>query len=98
MRWLAVCVPGHPDREILLEKPGPPGQDEATAAQVRELLTKGAMGGWLCFTTDDAQKSFEDLKAKGVDITDEPQQRPYGIDFGIRDPFGNAIRIGQMNP
>jgi catechol 2,3-dioxygenase-like lactoylglutathione lyase family enzyme len=98
MRWLAVCVPGHPDREILLEKPGPPGQDEATAAQVRELLTKGAMGGWLCFTTDDAQKAFEDLKAKGVDITDEPQQRPYGIDFGIRDPFGNAIRIGQMNP
>jgi catechol 2,3-dioxygenase-like lactoylglutathione lyase family enzyme len=98
MRWLTVSVPGHPDREILLEKPGPPGQDEATAAQVRELLSKGAMGGWLAFRTDDAQKTFEDLKAKGVDITDEPQQRPYGIDFGIRDPFGNAIRIGQMNP
>jgi catechol 2,3-dioxygenase-like lactoylglutathione lyase family enzyme len=97
MRWLTVCLPGHPDREILLERPGGPGQDEATAAQVRELLTKGAMGGWLAFTTDDAQKAFEDLKAKGVDITDEPQQRPYGIDFGIRDPFGNAIRIGQMS-
>jgi predicted enzyme related to lactoylglutathione lyase len=97
MRWLTVNVPGDPARQILLEKPGPPAMDEATAAQVRELVTKGAMGGWLCIATDDAQKSFETLKARGVDITDEPTQKPYGIDFGIRDPFGNAIRIGQLN-
>ncbi|WP_406601140.1 VOC family protein [Micromonospora yasonensis] len=38
------------------------------------------------------------MVAKGVDITDEPTERPYGIDFGIRDPFGNRIRIGQMHP
>jgi catechol 2,3-dioxygenase-like lactoylglutathione lyase family enzyme len=97
MRWLAVRVPGRPDREILLEKPGPPAMDDATAAQVRELVSKGAMGGWLCLTTDDAHKTFEDLRAKGVDITDEPSDKPYGTDFGIRDPFGNAIRIGRMN-
>ena len=36
------------------------------------------------------------LKERGVEVTDEPSTRPYGIDFGIRDPFGNAIRIGQM--
>lgn len=96
MRWLTVCVPGDPGREILLEKPGPPAMDEATAAQVRDLVTKGAMGGWLCITTDDAQATFETLRDRGVDITDEPSQRPYGIDFGVRDPFGNAIRIGQM--
>jgi predicted enzyme related to lactoylglutathione lyase len=96
MRWLTVRVPGDPVREILLEKPGPPAMDDATAAQVRELVTKGAMGGWLCITTDDAQKTYETLKGRGVDITDEPSPKPYGIDFGIRDPFGNAIRIGQM--
>jgi catechol 2,3-dioxygenase-like lactoylglutathione lyase family enzyme len=96
MRWLTVCVPGDSGREILLEKPGPPALDEATAAQVRELVSKGAMGGWLCITTDDAQATFETLKARGVDITDDPSPKPYGIDFGIRDPFGNAIRIGQM--
>jgi catechol 2,3-dioxygenase-like lactoylglutathione lyase family enzyme len=96
MRWLTVCVPGDPAREILLEKPGPPALDDATAAQVRELVSKGAMGGWLCITTDDAQATFETLKDRGVDITDEPSPKPYGIDFGIRDPFGNAIRIGQM--
>jgi len=96
MRWLTVCVPGDPSREILLEKPGPPAMDDATAAQVRELVAKGAMGGWLCITTADAQATFETLRDRGVEITDEPAPRPYGIDFGIRDPSGNAIRIGQM--
>ncbi|MEU7929961.1 MULTISPECIES: VOC family protein [Micromonospora] len=98
MRWLTVNLPGDPEREILLEKPGPPALDPATAEQVRDLLTKGALGGYLFMTTDDAHKTYEDLVAKGVDITDEPMERPYGIDFGIRDPFGNKIRIGQMFP
>ena len=96
MRWLTVRVPGDPSREILLEKPGPPAMDEATAAQVRELLTKGAVGGSLYLTTADAQGTYETLKKRGVEITDEPSPKPYGIDFGIRDQFGNAIRIGQM--
>ncbi|MGN9810546.1 VOC family protein [Micromonospora sp. BQ11] len=98
MRWLTVNLPGDPEREILLEKPGPPALDPATAEQVRELLTKGALGGYLFMTTDDAHKTYEDLVAKGVEITDEPMERPYGIDFGVRDPFGNKIRIGQMFP
>jgi predicted enzyme related to lactoylglutathione lyase len=96
MRWLTVRVPGDPVREILLERPGPPSMDEATATQVRDLVTKGAVGGALFLTTDDAHATFKVLKERGVDVTDEPATRPYGIDFGIRDPFGNAIRIGQM--
>lgn len=96
MRWLTVRVPGDDVREILLERPGPPSMDEATAAQVRELLTKGAVAGTLFLTTDDAQGTFETLRERGVEFTDEPAERPYGIDFGVRDPFGNAIRIGQM--
>lgn len=70
--------------------------DEATATQVRDLLTKGAVAGSLFLTTDDALGTFKTLKERGVDVTDEPSEKPYGIDFGIRDPFGNAIRIGQM--
>ena len=96
MRWLTVRVPGDPAREVLLERPGPPAMDEGTAAQVRDLLTKGSAGGSLFLTTDDAHATFAVLKGRGVDVTDEPADRPYGIDFGIRDPFGNAIRIGQM--
>jgi catechol 2,3-dioxygenase-like lactoylglutathione lyase family enzyme len=96
MRWLTVRVPGDEAREILLERPGPPSMDDTTAAQVRELVSKGAIGGAIFLTTDDAQGTFETLRDRGVDITDEPTKRPYGIDFGIRDPFGNAIRIGQI--
>ncbi len=96
MRWLTVNVPGVPDREILLERPGPPAMSEETAAQVREMLTKGASGGTLFFRTDDAYKTHAELKAKGVELPEEPVDRGYGIDFGLRDPFGNQIRIGQM--
>lgn len=96
MRWLTVRLPGDPEREILLEKPGPPAMDDNTAAQARDLLTKGAVGGWLCISTADAQRTYETLRDRGVDITDEPSAKPYGIDFGIRDPFGNMIRIGQL--
>jgi len=98
MRWLTVNVPGDPTRQILLEKPGPPAMDEATAEKVRELVSKGAMGGWLCISTDDARRTYQELKERGVELTEEPTERPYGIDFGLRDPFGNAIRIGQLNP
>ena len=92
MRWLTVNVPGDPDREILLEVPGPPSMDEDTAAQVRELLGKGAVG-MAIFTTEDCRATYEDLKAKGVEITQEPVERFYGIDCGIRDPWGNHIRV-----
>ncbi|MGY0067471.1 VOC family protein [Streptomyces sp. QTS137] len=95
MRWLTVSVPGHPERQILLEKPGPPAMSEETAEQVRELLTKGAMGGWLVLTTDDCRKTYERLLEKGVEFTEEPTERPYGIDCGLRDPFGNRIRFTQ---
>lgn len=97
MRWLTVAVPGDPGRQVLLEVPGPPSLDPATAEQVRELVAKGATGGHLFLTTDDAQATYETLKQRGVELTDEPAERPYGIDFGLRDPFGNHVRIAQMH-
>lgn len=95
MRWLTVNVPGEPDRQILLEKPGPPAHDDATAEQVRELVSKGAMGLSLILTVDDCRKAYEELKAKGGEFTDEPTEHFYGTDCGLRDPFGNHLRIGQ---
>jgi catechol 2,3-dioxygenase-like lactoylglutathione lyase family enzyme len=96
MRWLTVNVPGDAAHGILLEVPGPPSMSGETAAQVRDLLTKGATGGHLFLRCDDAYKTHAQLKAKGVEITEEPVDQPYGIDFGLRDPFGNHIRIAQM--
>jgi catechol 2,3-dioxygenase-like lactoylglutathione lyase family enzyme len=96
MRWLTVNVPGDPGREVLLEKPGPPAMDDETAEAVRELVTKGATAGWIGFTTDDVRKTYEELTAKGVEFTQEPTEQSYGIDCGLRDPFGNALRILQV--
>jgi predicted enzyme related to lactoylglutathione lyase len=95
MRWLTVSVPGDPNRRILLEKPGPPAMDDATAEQVREIVTKGASGYAIGLSTDDCKKTYETLVARGVEFTQEPMQQSYGIDCGMRDPFGNHIRIVQ---
>lgn len=97
MRWLTVGAPGDGGRCILLEKPGPPAMDEKAAAEVRALLTKGRTAGNLFFTTDDCQKTYEDLLAKGVKFVEGPTDRGYGIDCGLRDPFGNYIRFSQMS-
>ena len=94
-RWLTVRVPGQDGIVVSLEEPGPPLHDEATGSQLRELVTKGALNG-LVFHTDDTRRLFQTLKARGVtDFTQEPTDHFYGTDMGIRDPFGNAIRILQ---
>ena len=94
-RWLTVRVPGGVT-EISLEVPGSPLHDEATAAQLRELITKGALSG-LVFNVDDVLALYDTLKARGVtDFTQEPMDHFYGTDMGLRDPFGNAIRLLQQ--
>jgi catechol 2,3-dioxygenase-like lactoylglutathione lyase family enzyme len=94
-RWLTVRVPGGAT-EISLEVPGQPLHDDATAAQLCELITKGAMSG-LVFVADDVRALYKALRARGVsDFTQEPTDHFYGTDMGLRDPFGNAIRIVQQ--
>jgi catechol 2,3-dioxygenase-like lactoylglutathione lyase family enzyme len=95
-RWLTVRAPGDRPTEISLEQPGPPLHDEATAERLRELITKGALGG-LVFITDDARALYDKLRERGVtDFTHGPTEHFYGIDMGVRDPFGNPIRILQQ--
>lgn len=97
MRWLTVRVPGDTVRDILLELAAAPSLDEASADQVRELVSKGATGFALGFTTGDCQRTYETLKSRGVEIIQEPVQQSYGTDIAVRDPFGNHIRILQPN-
>ena len=94
IRWLTVRAPGQPGPDISLEKPGQPAMDEATTEQVRDLVSKGSIG-WLAFTTDDCRATYETLRARGVEIIQEPTEHFYGIDMGVRDPFGNHVRILQ---
>jgi uncharacterized glyoxalase superfamily protein PhnB len=96
MRWLTVRAPGDPSHDILLELPGPPSMDPKTAEQVRALISKGASGFTAGFTTSDANRTYEEFQKKGIEISDELTERDYGTDFGIRDPFGNHLRVVQL--
>ncbi len=95
-RWLSVGIPGQDVSITLMAIPGPPVFDEETREQIQKLMAKGASGG-LFFTTDDAQRSYEELKGRGVEFTQEPSEQPYGIDAGFRDVSGNHFRMAQRS-
>jgi catechol 2,3-dioxygenase-like lactoylglutathione lyase family enzyme len=95
-RWLTVGPAEQPDIAItLMAIPGPPVMDGETAEQVRSLMAKG-FAGTVFLTTDDVQASYEELSARGVEFTERPEERPYGIDSGFRDPSGNSFRLTQV--
>ncbi|HSS04583.1 MAG TPA: VOC family protein [Solirubrobacterales bacterium] len=95
-RWLTVGPAGQEDVSItLMAIPGPPVMDAETAEQVREVMAKG-FAGTVFLTTEDCQASYEELKGRGVEFTEQPEERPYGIDSGFRDPSGNSIRLTQV--
>jgi uncharacterized glyoxalase superfamily protein PhnB len=95
-RWLTVGPADQPDFAIVLMAiPGQPVMDADTAEQVRALTAKG-FAGTVFLTTDDCQASYEALKARGVEFTEPPEERPYGIDSGFRDPSGNSLRLTEV--
>lgn len=95
-RWLTVGPAGQEDFSIVLMAiPGPPVMDGETAGQVRDLMAKG-FAGTVFLTTDDCQASYEELKDRGVEFTEAPEERPYGIDSGFRDPSGNSLRLTEV--
>jgi catechol 2,3-dioxygenase-like lactoylglutathione lyase family enzyme len=95
-RWLTVGPAGQPDVAIVLMPiPGPPMADKETAEQIRSLMAKG-LAGTIFLTTDDCQRSYEALRARGVEFTEAPEERPYGIDSGFRDPSGNSVRLTEV--
>jgi predicted enzyme related to lactoylglutathione lyase len=95
-RWLTVSPPGQEDFEVVLMAiPGPPVFEEETATMVREVVARGVASS-IFLTTDDIYSDYEQLKARGVEFVDAPEERPYGIDSGFRDPSGNHIRLTQV--
>ena len=96
-RWLTVGPAGQPDFSVVLMAiPGAPVIDGATAEQIRDLMGKG-FAGTVFLTTDDVHASYDELKGRGVEFTEPPEERPYGIDSGFRDPSGNSFRLTQVD-
>jgi catechol 2,3-dioxygenase-like lactoylglutathione lyase family enzyme len=96
-RWLTIAPRGQEDVAItLMAIPGAPVMDEQTGNEVRNLVSKG-FAGTVFLTTDDVRRDYEEMKARGVEFTEEPEERPYGIDCGFRDPSGNSLRLTQIN-
>jgi catechol 2,3-dioxygenase-like lactoylglutathione lyase family enzyme len=94
-RWLTVGIPGQEDVAItLMAIPGPPVFDEQTRDELVSLMAKGALGG-LFFATDDCRGTFEELRSRGVEFTQEPVEQPYGVDAGFRDVSGNHMRMAE---
>jgi catechol 2,3-dioxygenase-like lactoylglutathione lyase family enzyme len=95
-RWLTVGPAGQEGVSIVLMAiPGPPVMDAETAEQVRTLMAKG-FAGTVFLTTDDVYAEYEQLKSRGVEFSEQPEERPYGIDSGFRDPSGNSFRLTQV--
>lgn len=95
-RWLTVGPPGQEDVSIVLMAiPGPPMFEEETIAQVNAVMAKG-VAGTVFLTTDDCQAAYEELRDRGVEFVETPEERPYGIDAGFRDPSGNHLRLTQV--
>ena len=95
-RWLTVSPAGQEDVSIVLMAiPGEPMIDGETKKQIEELTAKG-FAGTVFLTTEDCRGDYEALRDRGVEFTEAPEERPYGIDAGFRDPSGNSIRLTQV--
>jgi catechol 2,3-dioxygenase-like lactoylglutathione lyase family enzyme len=95
-RWVSIVHPDHPELEVTLMVPGPPLDDDMAEA-VRRSLDKGNMGGFGLQTTD-CQKTYDELVAKGVEFTQPPSDRPYGVEAVMRDNSGNWLVLVEPKP
>ena len=95
-RWVTVGPPDQPDLEIVLLVPRPPMMDAEAAEQIKALVAKGAMGNAV-FATDDCRRTYEELKARGVEFIQEPAERFYGIEATFRDNSGNWFSLMQRS-
>jgi catechol 2,3-dioxygenase-like lactoylglutathione lyase family enzyme len=93
-RWLTVSPPDQPDHELILLVPGPPMMDEESAARVKALVAKGALGPG-AFETDDCRGTYTELSACGVSFLSEPAERFYGVEATFRDNSGNWFSMTQ---
>ena len=93
--WVTVGAAAQPDVPVVLTNylNGSPADSDAVAA----LVAKGALNG-VHFHADDLDAAFEQVRAAGAEIVEEPTEQPWGVrDFAVRDPSGNLVRVDQSS-
>ena len=97
-RWLVVAPPGQEDvGVVLMAVPGPPVLDEETRREVLAFTARG-YAGTLFLVTEDCRAAYEELAGRGVEFSEKPEERPYGVDASFRDPSGNSVRLTELRP
>jgi catechol 2,3-dioxygenase-like lactoylglutathione lyase family enzyme len=91
-RWLTIQHPEQPSFQLGLFAPEPPTVDEATAQTLREIVAKGAMPP-LVLTVDNCRVSYDEMRQRGVEFTQEPIERYGSVDASFRDPSGNGWKM-----
>ncbi|MGA2430356.1 MAG: VOC family protein [Candidatus Acidiferrum sp.] len=87
-RWLTVSPKGQPDLQIILMQVDGPNMQPDVAKTIRGLLTQGKINGGV-MQTSDCRKTYEELKAKGVEFPSPPKEQFYGIEAIMKDDSGN---------
>ena len=97
-RWLTVGPRDQDQVELVLQAvPEPPVLAQGQTELLRAAMSQG-LAGPVFLVTDDVHRDYEELSARGVEFTEPPEQRPFGIDAGFRDPSGNQVRLTQLLP
>ncbi len=97
-RWVVVGAPGQPDVGItLMSMAAHPMMDREAGEQLRSVIAKG-FGATVFLSTDDCRAEHRRLVGRGVEFVEDPEERPYGIDAGFRDPSGNHLRLTEERP
>ncbi len=92
-RWVTVAAPGEDLNVVLFQPHGGRSQEEGDA--LLALVTQGSLQAAI-FTADDLDETFEQVRASGAEILQEPTSQPWGArDCAVRDPSGNLVRIAQ---
>ncbi|HKJ12874.1 MAG TPA: VOC family protein [Ornithinimicrobium sp.] len=95
-RWVTVTHPDHRELELTLMRPGAP-LDAEDAAAVQRLLDKGSLGA-AGLSTDDCHRTAAELRERGVEFIQDPQDRPYGVEAMLRDNSGNWLVLVEHKP
>ncbi|MGW1408262.1 VOC family protein [Streptomyces sp. NPDC002403] len=97
MRWITVGPAGQPSTSILLAPPAAdPGVTEDERRTIAEMMAKGTYG-WILLATRDLDGTFDQVRARGAEVVQEPTEQPYGIrDCAFRDPAGNLVRLQEL--